>query len=171
MTVHRALPLLIIPLLAACTATPAAAPTPSPSQGNALAVFRELAQCYRAHGVPNFPDPVVDAQGEIKLNAPAQVPGSAKTACSSISNRLPTGAGEKPLSAAEVAQLRKLATCLREHGVADWPDPDATGAFHVNKRLQDLGKQAWLPARDACKQYFVVKSIRIIGPSDQGGGK
>ncbi|MFI6316846.1 hypothetical protein ACIBG8_04970 [Nonomuraea sp. NPDC050556] len=167
--INRALPLLMIPLLAACTATPAAGPTPS--QGNELAAFRALAQCYRAHGVPNFPDPVVDAQGEIKIDFPAQVPAAAKTACRSIEEGLPARAGQKPLTAEEVAALRKLAQCFRDHGVADWPDPDAAGTFHVNQRIQELGKQAWLPARDACKQYFVAKGLRMTGPSDQGGGK
>ncbi|GAA0966568.1 hypothetical protein GCM10009555_008780 [Acrocarpospora macrocephala] len=168
MTLYRAAPLLLIPFLAACAANadPGAVSSPSPSVD--LAVFRELARCVRANGAPNFPDPTVDAQGEIKMESSVKVPASAETACKSIMNRLPAQGGQKPPTAAELDQLRKLAQCFREHGVTDWPDPDSMGVFHVNKRIDDLGKRAWLPARDACKQYFVVKSLRVAGPDDKG---
>jgi hypothetical protein len=146
-------------------------PSPSPSSSSALPVFRELAQCFRAHGVPNFPDPVVDAQGKIRLDAPANMPLSAEQACKSIAQRLPAQGKDKPYTAAEMANLRKLAQCFRQHGVTDWPDPDAGGIFRVSQRLQDLGKRAWLPAREACLQYFVRNGISVMGPNDQKGSK
>jgi hypothetical protein len=170
MTFPRAMPLLLIPLLAACTATAAPAAQTSPSPSADLSVHRELVRCLRANGVPNFPDPTVNAQGEVQLGGPnTRVPQSAETACRSIFNRLPPGSGEKPLTAAELAQLKKLAQCFRQHGVTDWPDPDTRGIFHLNARLDQLGKRAWLPAREACKQYFVGNKMRATGPDGKKG--
>jgi hypothetical protein len=165
---------MLVPLLTACSAIGASAagsPSASPNVSSVLAVYREFAQCLRTHGVPNFPDPVVNARGEVQVNPPARVPESAEQACKSIGERLPPQGEDKPRTAAEMAKLRKLAQCFRAHGVADWPDPDDRGVFHVSKRLQDLGKRAWLPARDACLQYFVNNGISVTGPDDSKGGK
>jgi hypothetical protein len=165
----RTRPLLLVPLLAAaaaCTApatgsatpTGGARPSGSSDTQRELAGWKEVAKCYRQHGVPNFPDPVVGSNGEVQVPG-MQVPAAAKTACAPIMRQL---AGTKSLpsySPAQMDQLRKLAQCFRAHGVADWPDPDSNGIFQINERLRQLGKRAWLPAREACKQYFVGKSI------------
>jgi hypothetical protein len=171
MKIRRAGPLLVAPVLAACAATspPGATPTPSPRPSAVLAVYRELAACLRQHGAPNFPDPVVDAQGNVQVNPSVRVPGSAKTACASIAARLPAGEGKGPkYTAADIAKLRQLAQCFRDHGVSDWPDPNARGEFPLPKRLKDLGKRGFRDQLPACRQYFVGKSIVIVSPSDNG---
>ncbi|GII57693.1 hypothetical protein Pth03_60820 [Planotetraspora thailandica] len=168
MKIRRAGPYLVVPLLAACATAPTsgAAATPSPT-ASLLAVYRELAACLRQNGVPNFPDPVLDAQGNPQVNSSVKIPGSAKTACASIAARLPAGGDKGPkYTAAEMAKLRQLARCFREHGVPDWPDPNARGEFPLPKRLLDLGKRGWRDQLPACRQYFVGKSIVIV--SDNG---
>jgi hypothetical protein len=113
--------------------------------------------------VPNFPDPIVGADGDARLPDNVRIPAAAKTACASVA-REGNGKGIPTYSPAQIAQLRKLAQCFRAHGISDWPDPDAAGAFPLNDRLRNMGKRAWLPARDACKQYFVGKGMVVSKP-------
>ncbi|WP_203975601.1 hypothetical protein [Planotetraspora silvatica] len=169
MKIRRAGALLVAPVLVACAATspPGAAGTPSPSASAVLAVYRELAGCLRQHGVPNLPDPVLDAQGNVQFNSPAQVPVSAKTACASIAARLPPENGKGPrYTAAEMAKLRQLAQCFRDHGVPDWPDPNSSGEFPLPKRLLDLGKRGFRDQLPTCRRYFVGKSITIVSATE-----
>ncbi|MEU0479131.1 hypothetical protein ABZ260_08120 [Streptosporangium sp. NPDC006013] len=164
--------LLIAPLLAACGAGPSSdrPDTPTAGPSSALAVYQELVACIRRHGVPNLPDPVVDAQGEVQVNTTAQIPAAARTACASIAERLPAGAGKGPVySAADMAQLRRLAQCFRDHGIADWPDPNARGEFPLPQRLRDLGKRGWRDQLPACRQYFVGKSLLVTTDSGNNG--
>jgi hypothetical protein len=170
MKIRRSGPYLVVPLLAACAATPTpgAGASPHPT-ASVLAVYRELAACLRQHGAPNFPDPVVDAQGNVQVNPSIQIPASAKTACKSIAARLPGDDGKAPkYTAADMAKLRQLARCFREHGISDWPDPNARGEFPLPKRLLDLGKRGFRDQLPACRQYFVGKSIDIVSASDNG---
>ncbi|GAA4585369.1 hypothetical protein GCM10023194_27850 [Planotetraspora phitsanulokensis] len=170
MKTRRAGLLLLAPVLAACaaTSTPGATPAPSPSASAVLAVYRELATCLRQHGVPNFPDPVMDAQGNVQVNPSVRIPASAKTACASIAARLPGENKGPTYSAADMAKLRQLARCFRDHGIPDWPDPNARGEFPMPKRLLDLGKRGWREQLPACRQYFVGKSIVIVSASENG---
>ncbi|GII30333.1 hypothetical protein [Planotetraspora mira] len=164
MKIRRAAPLLLAPVLAACaaTSTPGATASPSPGASAVLAVYRELATCLRQHGVPNFPDPVVDAQGNVQEVSSMQIPASAKNACASIAARLPAEGRERTYTAAEMAKLRQLAQCFRDHGIADWPDPNARGEFPLPKRLLDLGKRGWRDQLPLCRQYFVGRGIAIV---------
>jgi hypothetical protein len=169
MKIRRAAPLLLAPVLAACaaTSTPGATASPSPGASAVLAVYRELATCLRQHGVPNFPDPVVDAQGNVQISSSIQIPTSAKTACASIAARLPAENGKGPkYTAADMTKLRQLAQCFRDHGVPDWPDPNSRGEFPLPKRLLDLGKRGFRDQLPTCRRYFVGKSITIVSATD-----
>ena len=57
-----------------------------------------------------------------------------------------------PAAAAEVqAQQLKYASCMRSHGVADFPDPSATGGFVMPKSIDERSavfERAW----NACKK-------------------
>jgi hypothetical protein len=45
---------------------------PPPVVHRLLNVMREFSQCMRSHGVPNFPDPTTDSQGQPFFNVSAQ---------------------------------------------------------------------------------------------------
>ncbi|MFB9719410.1 hypothetical protein [Planobispora longispora] len=175
---------LLAPALAACTAGTgsagtgsAAASTPTPTgqdRRQLLKALRDLVACYRQNGVPGAGDPEVEADGSVGVpGIPERIPAAAQTACAPLERRaaaIGKGGGEERYTAAQIEQLRKLARCFREHGVHDWPDPDDEGRFPVNQRLADLGKRAWLPAREACKQYFVGRGMRVVEPGDRNKG-
>ena len=79
----------------------------------------------RAHGVPNFPDPL-SAGGGVQLSASeinTQSPafGSAQSACQKL---LPGGLpGRGGGSATGIKQAVQLAECMRAHGLRSFPDP------------------------------------------------
>jgi hypothetical protein len=84
----------------------------------------------RANGVPNFPDPsstpgaLFNTAG-IDTSAPAFMAASAK--CHSLTGSGPPIPGSTtPPSAQTLAKLRKIAVCMRAHGVPQFPDPRTT---------------------------------------------
>jgi hypothetical protein len=102
----------------------------SPSGASGSAKYQEAlsySQCMRSHGVPNFPDP--NSAGDIIQSAqPGQSDDSnssteqaADTTCRHL---LPgggsTSSGTSPQT---VSQLLKIATCMRTHGLPNYPDP------------------------------------------------
>lgn len=87
----------------------------------------KYAQCMRANGVPNFPDP--DANGgfggiQRKL---AGDPGfqAAQQACRGLA----PGGVHQSSAPGFVAQLRTFAQCMRKNGLPQFPDPDANRGF------------------------------------------
>src|SRR5689334_10897358 len=76
----------------------------------------------------------------------------------------PAGAGDN--AAADHEQAVKFAECMRNHGVAGFPDPDASGTFTVDGVLNgsklDPDSPAWKNALDAC---------RSLEPAGFTGGK
>lgn len=87
------------------------------------------AQCMRKNGFPDFPDP--DAEGRILLrprlddrSAPAF--RAAHAACNNLA---PEGwASERP-DPERRAKLLGFARCVRDEGIADFPDPGSAGQF------------------------------------------
>ena len=111
---------------ASATATAGAAPTaassspgssPSPAQPDQNLL--NFARCMRANGVPNFPDP--KPGGGFRFPAsPAPAFAAAKAKCQ---KPLPNGGAPPQFDPQALVQLRQIATCMRHHGVPDFPDP------------------------------------------------
>jgi hypothetical protein len=88
-------------------------------------------ECMRSHGVPNFPDP--DAAGNIIQHVAAGQPGGntpqEQKADNTCHHLLPGGgAGNTGTQRRTVTRLLKLATCIRAHGVPNFPDPTVSNA-------------------------------------------
>jgi hypothetical protein len=88
----------------------------------------------RAHGIRNFPDPV-KASGGVGLSV-AERPGGATvtvagipfsgpafTAAAKTCRFGPGNTGRSSLSAAQRRGMLQNATCMRRHGVPNFPDP------------------------------------------------
>lgn len=155
--------------LAGCGAAspaPGAAGNPTASlQQRARTVWLQFAQCVRAHGAPNFPDPQVDSQGHANFGQSPQTKteaGQAQGACGSILNRLPASVTHNaPVTAAQLHELTLFAHCLRQHGLPQWPDPQPDGAFRLaGTPYATTGKSPqFLAATHACRQYGAGGSI------------
>ena len=107
-------------LLAACGSS-SSKHSASASQGV------KYADCVRAHGLPNFPDPGTSAAYHFvaQLNPSAPAIESAQKACAKYGAAL---APPAPPSASQMRELVKLAHCMRTHGVPNFPDPTGNNA-------------------------------------------
>ena len=100
----------------------------SKNASNGFSAGVRFADCMRSHGVTNFPDP--SAGGGIHLSAGSGInPFSpvfkaARAACSKL---LPGGGpGNQRPTAQQIALTRQVSECMRQHGVAGFPDPTLT---------------------------------------------
>ena len=111
--------------------------TAAVAQGNTAADYTDAvayAQCMRAHGVPNFPDPNSKGQFLIKRGqgGGASQSNSADKSCRYL---LPNGGVPTPAQKAyDVAQALKFSKCMRSHGLPDFPDPVVKGG-NISIRL------------------------------------
>ena len=75
-------------------------------------------------------------------------------ACRSIWERLPaTASGEQGRPPADIQALVGYARCcMREHGIADFPDPQADGRFPLPQSLRAGKTPPVVRAMQACRQ-------------------
>ena len=122
-----------------------ASPTPSQDRSEQVLAF---ARCMRAHGV-NMPDPVTD-NGRLAISIPRGTnPATLEAAQKACRQYLPNGGVPPSMSPQQLAQLRKYAECMRQHGV-DMPDPDPAGG---GLRLKNVNPDspAFKAAEQACR--------------------
>jgi hypothetical protein len=147
---------LLLAGLAGCSASggSGAATTTTSGQRDAAAVWRELVRCARANGMPNLPDPQIDSNGRASFpNGTPEPPASVRRACQSIYDRLPASARDDTARPpADMQALLRYARCMREHGVADFPDPDAEGNFRAQAGSTDPKTPRFKGAMQACRQ-------------------
>ncbi|MEV0820025.1 hypothetical protein [Nonomuraea rubra] len=141
---------------AACASGGGAGPgSDTMSDAEILTIGKELAQCMRQNGAPEFPDPTVrDGQLVMPQNQPADQVDKALAACESITRKLPQTAVGDQYSDAEIAQLRKFAQCIRENGIPEWPDPKSDGSFPIVGTPLDGKTERVQRARQACTQHW-----------------
>jgi hypothetical protein len=150
----------------ASSANAGAAATP-----NAL----EYAQCMRAHGVPDFPDPV---NGGFEINN--TTPGSdldptspkfiaADSACQALSpeGHAAGGTADPQLQAKALA----YAACIRSHGVPSYPDPVFVGGS-IRETVRagsgpDPDSPQFIAAQSACQS---LEPFARGGQPPAGGG-
>jgi hypothetical protein len=80
----------------------------------------KFAECIRAHGVGDFPDPDAKNQFEYGVSVTPAVWKRATTACKDL--QPPGTLSAKRTPKQQSASLR-FAQCVRDHGVKDFPDP------------------------------------------------
>ncbi len=120
--------------------------------GRDYSAFLQFANCIRAHGVPNFPDPSaggggvhIDPGTGVNPASPAFQAGMA--ACK---KQLP-GGGPKATALPESQRLRalKFARCMRANGVPNFRDPNF-GAGGLQQALPDINSPVVKRAIQAC---------------------
>jgi hypothetical protein len=138
--------LAALALLAACGSSSSGNAAPGAQREEA----RTFAQCIRDNGVPDFPDP--DASGRFSGAGHEQQDNPKyQTAQQKCRNLAPGGEHENLGDPAYVEQARKFAQCIRDNGVPDFPDPDASGRFSgAGHEQQDNPK--FKAAQEKCRQ-------------------
>lgn len=133
------------------------------SSGQAL----KFANCMRAHGVSNYPDPT--SGGGVSL-PPGVDPSSPafKSAQRACAGSAPNISAPPALSEATRRKLLKLSQCMRTHGQPNLPDPSTTSsATLVRARTSGIDPQSpafkhaatacgapglWIEPRKGCEQ-------------------
>ena len=124
----------------------------------AAPVWHRLVQCARQNGMPDLPDPTVDDQGQAHFpGGTPSPPPSVEQACRAIYDQLPAQARGQS-SEQDPALMRQFARCMRDHGIEDWPDPDAQGQFHMPATLDNIkagprSQQIMAAWRGPCAKY------------------
>jgi hypothetical protein len=115
----------------------------------------QYAQCMRSNGVPSFPDPV-NGQPQLQVTRGGPLDPSspqfqaAQKACKSLEPPgLQSGSGQ---SNQQQSQALKFAACMREHGVADFPDPQ-NGRFVAGGGI-DPNSPQFQSAMRACRKLL-----------------
>jgi hypothetical protein len=157
------LAVLGVVMLAACssgTTSTGADDSTSAAYQKALA----YAQCIRAHGVPDYPDPnsqgqfVIPNGGSAPPSVSAAVASAAAQACQKL---LPPAMAQGPskTSPGSNTQALKFSRCMRSHGEPDFPDPAANGSFTLPSGMNAESPQ-FQNAEKACQSLM---------PSHPGG--
>jgi hypothetical protein len=128
--------------------------------GNATTASRDqavkFAECMRANGVREFPDP--NASGQLTIDAIAN--GSSldtnsaafKQAISACKDLELAGFTGHKRSAQEQANALKFAQCIRDNGVKDFPDPDPEGPLVDTNRIPSAAGNGGMSNLNAAMQ-------------------
>ncbi|HXD82682.1 MAG TPA: hypothetical protein VNU27_14030 [Candidatus Acidoferrum sp.] len=145
----------IVALLGACGSNAPAA-TGTGSGGNNVAQAVKFAQCMRANGVSQFPDP--DASGALTIdgviNGSSLDPNSAtfQQALSACKDLEPPGFMGPQRSPQQQEAALKFAQCMRDNGVPDFPDPLPDGPLIDTNRIPSAGTDGGMSLLHAAMQ-------------------
>ena len=111
------------------------------SGGNENATDRDktvrFADCMRANGVPEFPDPSAAGDQEFVDGIESLDPSSVawKTAIGACKDLQPPGLLGGKASPQEMRARLEFAQCVRDNGIEDFPDPAADGPLIDTRRI------------------------------------
>jgi hypothetical protein len=170
-------PILALGLTACGTGKDPAAKAAA-SKSSDLEAMRKFAQCMRQNGV-DVPDPTGDGgRVNMRMSAKPGVDGTAKMKAAEAKCRhfQPNGGKPVKLNPKDLAKMRAMAKCMREHGV-DMPDPDENGRVTITRKKGEPAKggadtnpdsPTFKAADKACRQY-APGQIGQQGNSSGGG--
>ena len=134
------------------------APSTGPSSGSAQLstsdrqrLWLQFANCLRQHGADE-PDPTFDGNGNPQWAVNIKgLPQPAQQACAPILQSLNLRSGQRA-DPARIAALTRFAQCIRQHGLAAFPDPDSSGNFPTNSDPTQW--PGWSAAFQACSSQM-----------------
>lgn len=157
---------------AGCSNEPSAAGT-STTGPNAAVTF---AQCMRDNGVPAFPDP--DASGQLTvdgvLNGSSIDSESASwkqaiDACKALEPSGFTGGG--PRNAKTQSAALEFAQCIRDNGVADFPDPEPDAPLIDTNRIPSSQREGGMANLHAAMDTCGELAEKAIAAQDAARGR
>ena len=147
----------MLALLSVGCSNAAAQPGTSSSAANSNAATRQqsvkFAECMRANGVREFPDP--DASGTLTIDGIAN--GSSldtssaafKQAIAACKDLQPPGFIGHKRTAQEQENALKFAQCIRDNGVKDFPDPTPDGPLVDTNRIPSAATEGGMSILNA----------------------
>ncbi|GGM13649.1 MULTISPECIES: hypothetical protein [Micromonospora] len=111
----------------------------------------KFAACLREQGL-DVPDPQPGQNGP-RFNSGAEVDRSKmQAAFEQCREFAPNGGQPRELDASQVEQVRKLAKCMRENGVPNFPDPAPDGRMQPGPAGIEFNDPAVRAAFDKCQE-------------------
>ncbi|PZG00807.1 hypothetical protein [Micromonospora endophytica] len=113
----------------------------------------EFARCMRENGV-DMPDPGGDGGSRFQFNGDVDR-SKLQAAMEKCRELMPNGGQPPQLDAQQLEQMRAMAKCMRENGVADFPDPAADGRIQIDRDAFrfDMDDPTFQAAMEKCRQY------------------
>ena len=137
------------------TADPGASKAGAIATGGGQDSDLKYSQCMRDQGLTWFPDPGPD--GGLKVSVPDGTDQSkvdkAEQACKAYA---PGARQNGPISADDLNRLRQMSQCMRDHGFAKYPDPDAKGGIRIDQKTTGISPDApgFEKAAQECRKYL-----------------
>lgn len=159
------------PRSVAALSSPSSASSPSPlSSQSSYQRALAYAQCMRTHGVPAFPDPTTDNNGNSGFQlkgGPGLDPSSAQfktaeQACASLSQ---AASGSHPF---DPTKIPAWVDCVRKHGVSNFPYPVNTGTG-MQISISGIDQNTLQKALNACLSIAPGGTLQIQAAPPSGG--
>ena len=146
----------------ACSSSPSSSSAPASGGGTGSEPATGMlayAQCVRAHGMPNWPDPGADGHEPASTKNLVSDPHFA-TADHACRHLIPGGTSAQ--FAADARQYVRFAQCVRAHGVPNFPDPstdpDGSPVFNLaNSGVNVQSPQVQSAALGCQRQLHLTK--------------
>ena len=145
------------------TASSTAATTVASSAGSKKLTARDkavkFAECIRAHGVSDFPDPDAKNQFQYGVSVSPAVWNRAVSACKDLQ---PPGTLSGKRTPMQQSDALKFAQCMRDNGVKDFPDPANGDPLVDTTKIPSLGDRSprtdpvFAPAMDKCRAVLAA---------------
>lgn len=131
-----------------------------------------FSQCMRSHGVPDFPDPsngVIPKRSAQQLGVSTSTYEAASRACAHLAPNNRRLTRQQLMSA-----MGDFASCMRSHGVANWPYPDADSdgwpIFYLQNRIEAYSPQILARIRTCRDRVPADSAVRLPPGSPFPGG-
>ena len=119
----------------------------------------KFAECIRAHGVSDFPDPDPKNQFQYGVSVSPAVWTKAVSACKDLQ---PPGTLSGKRTPKQQSTALKFAQCMRDNGVKDFPDPANGDPLIDTTKIKSLGNRSprtdpvFAPAMDKCRAVLAA---------------
>ena len=119
----------------------------------------KFAECIRAHGVSDFPDPDAKNDFQYGVSVSPAVWTKAVDACKDLQ---PPGTLSGKRSPRQQSTALKFAQCMRDNGVKDFPDPANGDPLIDTTKIPSLGERSprtdpvFAPAMDKCRAVLAA---------------
>jgi len=119
--------------------------------------------CVRSHGVPSFPDPAssggIPKESSQQLGVSLSVLEAAQGACQHLipAGQSLSGQTRQTVTGQQQEYYLKAATCMRSHGITNFPEPVFSGGqveFPQLQRLVDVGSPQFTRAYHVCQKLI-----------------
>jgi hypothetical protein len=135
------------------SANPSARSTATAGSGEASLL--KFSRCMRDQGFPWYPDPQPD--GGLVVHNPDGVDQSKLDKAEDACKKYYPGQGQEgPIPAEDLEKIQQMAQCMRDHGFAKYPDPDASGSINIDSQVLGVepNDPAFQKAMHECQKYM-----------------